>query len=194
LARAGGEPLQLHREQQDQKNRKPEIRDCDAELRHRHHADIADLVVIGGGVDAGGQRQHDRQQHRHHRQRDGERQPLGDKIRYRRAVGIAVAEIADQEPADPVQVTDDQRLVEPKLDRHGADRLRRRIGAHQHLGSVTRQRIKHEKDDQRGARQRCHQRQKASEDKETHALFPLAPSSVKRNGIRDHPTFGNSIQ
>ena len=107
-----------------------------------------------------------------HGQRYGQRQPLGDQVRHRRAVGIAVAEIADQEAADPVQVANDQRLVEPELDGHRADRFGRGVRAHQHLGGVARQRIEHEEDDQRGARKRRKQGQKAAENEDAHGFVP----------------------
>ena len=70
-----------------------------------------------------------------------------------------------------------------------AMRQLREIGGEEAVRSFARQRIEDEKDDQRSARQRCHQRQQASKNKETHALYPLAPPPVKRNGIRDHPIF-----
>ncbi len=69
----------LHREQQDQEDREPEVRQRDAHLRQRHHADIAELVVVGGGVDAGRERQRDRDRHRHDRERNRQHQPLRDQ-------------------------------------------------------------------------------------------------------------------
>ena len=74
----GREPLQLHREQQDEQDGEPEIWNRDAKLCHGHHTDVTDLVVIGGGIDSGGKRQHHRQKHRHDGQRNGQDEPLRD--------------------------------------------------------------------------------------------------------------------
>jgi hypothetical protein len=187
--------LQLHRKQQDQKDGEPEVRNSDPKLRHRHHADITNLVVIGGGVDAGGQGQHYREQHRHDRQRNRQREPLRDQLGHRRAVGIAVTHIADQKPADPVQIANDQRLIEPELDGHRADRFRRGVRAHEHFSRVARQRIEHEKDDHRRSRQRRNQCQKAPENEDGHAPFPFARNVLGgRHRIADHPIFRISIQ
>jgi len=55
----------------------------DAKLRHGHHTDVTDLVVIGGGIDTGGKRQHHRQKHRHDGQRNGQDEPLRDQFGHR---------------------------------------------------------------------------------------------------------------
>jgi hypothetical protein len=146
--------LQPHREQQDQKDRKPEIRQRDAHLRQRHHADIAEPVVVGCGVDACRQRQRHRDQHRHDRKRNGQHQPLGDQARDRRAVDIAGAEVADEQALDPLQIANRQRLVEPELDSERAHRVRRGVRAHQHLRGVAGQGVEHQENDQGCADQR----------------------------------------
>ena len=99
---AGADPLQLHREQQDQQDREPEARDRDAQLAGRHHADVAEPVVARRGIDAQRQRHHHRQRHRHRRQRQRDAQPLGDQLAGGRVVGDAHRRAALQQAADPV--------------------------------------------------------------------------------------------
>ena len=70
------------------------------------------------------------------------------------AVGVAVAEIEAQQPADPVQVADDQRLVETVLGAQGRQRVGPRIGAQHHQRRIARQHLDDGEDDDRRQRQR----------------------------------------
>src|SRR6185503_10179123 len=66
---SGREPAERDREQQDQQDREPEVRNGNAELGSGHDAIIADGVVPGGGEDAEREREDGGQRHRDQRQR-----------------------------------------------------------------------------------------------------------------------------
>ena len=180
--------MQLHREQQDQQDGEPEVGKRYAELRQRHHTHIAELVVICRRIDAGGQSQHDRHGHGHDRQRNCQRKALCNQSGDRRAIGVAVAEIARQHPLDPMDVAIVQRLIQPELDHQRPDRIRRGIRAHQHLCGVAGQGIQNKEDNQRRTDQRRYQRQKAAENEDAQVPIPLLTASpslaIKCGGSR----------
>ncbi len=176
---SGGKPLQLHRKQQDQQDREPEIRQRNSDLGQRHDADVCELVMIGSRVNARRKRQHHGDQHGHDGERDGQHQSLRDQSRHGRAIGIAVAEIADHHSPDPVHVAGEQRLVQPELDSESLHRVGRCIGAHQRLGRIAGQRIQYQEDDQRGSDKRRQQGQKSSQDEYTHALSDSPGGTIR---------------
>ncbi|MNW11694.1 hypothetical protein D3C71_2092050 [compost metagenome] len=57
------EPCKFQREQQNEQKREPEIGDGDANLRDAHDDRVAGLAAIGRGIDANGDRNHDRDRH-----------------------------------------------------------------------------------------------------------------------------------
>ncbi|GCC47712.1 hypothetical protein chiPu_0032010, partial [Chiloscyllium punctatum] len=142
--------------------------------------------VICRSVDAGGERQHHGDQHRHDRERDGQHQPLRDQSGHRRAIDVAVAEVADRHALEPEQVAYGERLIEAELDGERAHRIGRGIGAHQHLGGIAGQRVEHQENDQRGRDQRRQQGQDPPQKEYAHArqqhVQGVAVPSRYRNG------------
>ena len=131
-----------------------------------------------GGVNAGAQGEHGGQQHRHQRQRNGERQPLRHQLEHRRAVRIAVAELAMRHAADPMPVALERRAIQPQPGGQRAHRLGRRVRAHHGLRGVARQYFEHQKYHDRGPRQGCDQRQQALEQEKSHGRFNSLPSTL----------------
>ena len=173
-------PFELHRKEQDQKYREPEIGNRDADLGHAHQANVSDLVVVGRGIDADGQRQRGGEQHRQQCQRHGEFQAFEHQLGHRRAVGVGQAQLAGQHAANPGEVTQVYRLIQAKLDGQGLDSLGVCIRAHQHLRGVARQDFKHQKYDHRGRHQGGKQRGQAFEQEQRHrrALLRLRLSGL----------------
>ena len=148
------EPLQLHREQQDEQDGEPEVGQGDADLRQAHQPPVAGALVVRRSVYARAQRQHGRQQHGQHRQRYGELQALQNQLRHRAAVSVAVAQRAGEQAVHPLQVALPGRLVKPQLGRQRCHGLGVGIGAEQRLRGIAGQHFQHPKDHQRGDGQR----------------------------------------
>jgi hypothetical protein len=175
---AGADPLQLHREHQDQQDREPEVGHRDAELAERHHADVAGLVLARRRVDAQRDADQHREGHRHRGQRQRDLQPLGDQGGRRRVVRVALRSAALQQTADPVAVALQRGPIEAELALERGDRFRRRGVAEDHLRHVARQHVEHREHHQRRHRQRGHEGGDALQQKDAHPLTrPPAPAA-----------------
>ena len=95
---------------------------------------------------------------------------LDDEIEHRRAVGVALAQVAGQQAGDPLAVAREGRLVQPQLRGQGGHGLGCGVGTQQHLGGVAGQHLQHPEDHGRGAQQRGDQGQQALQDEPGHMM------------------------
>jgi hypothetical protein len=154
---ASRKPLEMHREQQDEQDGKPEVRHGDANLGQCHGADVAGPVVLRGRINAGDQRQHGSEGHRHQCQWHGQRESLQHQFKHRCAVAVADAKITHQQAAEPLPVTRHGWQIEPQFDGQRLHCLGRSVRSHQDLRRVARQYFQHQENDNRGAKQRGQQ-------------------------------------
>ncbi|MPN28280.1 hypothetical protein SDC9_175721 [bioreactor metagenome] len=104
--------MQLHREQQDQKNRKPEVGDGNADLGQAHEAHITPAFVVGGRNHSRSNGQHGGDAHGHDGQRHGDRKAFPDQLGHGRAIDVAVAHVAVQKAGYPLPVAHRRGLVQ----------------------------------------------------------------------------------
>ena len=137
------------------------------QLQNRTVSRIYEAIVIGV-ITAGGKVNAPIGRHGQQRQRNGECQPLQHQVQHRGAVGVALAHVAHQQPANPVTVALQCRLVQAQFGGQGRHGLGRCIGAHQHLRRIARKNFQHQEHHRRGSQQGGHEGQQAFEEKQAH--------------------------
>ena len=125
---------------------------------------------------------------RHGAERQGDDQAVADELGDRGAVGVAVAEIEGQQPADPLQVARQQRLVEAVLGAQRGQRIGPRVGAQHDQRRIAGQHLDHGEDDDRGERQRYQRGGEAAGEEFKHQLhLPRLTGEVARRAGGGEP-------
>ena len=165
---ARGEPAEIDREEEDQKNSEPELRHRDAELAEQNDPVIAGPAVAGGGEDAQRQRRGNGQRHGHQGQRHGDVEAFEDELAHRHRIGVAGAQIAHHQAAHPAHIAGQRRLIEAELAAQRLVGLGIGVGAQDGHGRVAGQDLERQEDHQRGAEQRGHEGDEALGEKDAH--------------------------
>ncbi len=130
----GGQPVEPHREDQDQHDAEPEGRHGLAEQRH-HRRDVVDRrVAPHRRDDAGGNGQAQRDEQPRAGQLEGGGQPLEHEVHGGLAVAQRLAEVAAHRALEEAQVLDRDRIVEAHRLAELRDVLGGRVGRQQERG------------------------------------------------------------
>ena len=176
---AGRHQPEPDREEVDEHQREPEVRDGDAELRRSHGYGIAGPALSARRKqadrdgDGGGKRK------RHQRQRQRYDQPLAHQIDDGYGVGVGAAEIQCHQTADPMQVAQDEGGIEPHLVAQQRDLVGAGVHAEHQPGRITRQHLQNGKHHHRSHHQGDGRDDKALQEVGGHGWWrPVRPTDV----------------
>src|SRR5581483_127558 len=168
LRAAGGQPVQLHGEEQDQQDREPERGDRDAEEANHGDDVVGERVLPYGGEDTDRQRDQQREQDRAAQQLDRARQPLPEDREHRALLQHGDAQVAAQPVPHQVEVLLIPGQIESQVVAQADDLLLAGALAQGELGGVAGSEVDHKEDDQRDADQQRNSLQQATDDVTAH--------------------------
>jgi len=149
------QPAEVDREEQDQHQPDPELRQRQAEQGEELARTVPEPADPHRGQDAARDADQQRQAHRHHRQQQRVGQALEVELHHRRAIVEGLAEIAGREARHEMPVLLPKRPIEPELAAHGLDVVRAGAGldqqAHRIAGDA------HEQEDDERQQEQRHQ-------------------------------------
>jgi hypothetical protein len=131
-AARGRQPVELHRENQDQHDPEPERRHRLPEQRDHRRDVVEHAVALDGRDDPGRDGQAERDEQRGSGQLEGGGHALDDQVERRLAVAHGLSEIAAQRAGEEAAVLDDERIIEAHRLAELPDVLFGRIGRQQH--------------------------------------------------------------
>ena len=145
---AGGEPVELEGEDEDRHQPEPEGGHAVAEEGEEHTDAVEDRVLLGGGDDAGRETDQEGDDGRSRRQDEGVLKALQDEGQDLGALLEGDAEIALEDLAQPLDVLDVDRLVEPEGFAQVGDILGAGGETEEGLGDVPGDQFHQEEDDE----------------------------------------------
>ena len=141
-------------EEHDEQRPDHEVRYPGEEERAGRTGVVERSVAAQRGIGADGDRQGDRDERRQSHEEQRVEDAVAEEVHDRLAVGVRVARVAGEQPAEPVGVLLDRRLVEAELRPLGGEALLGRLAAEDPLGRVARQRLGEGEHDHRHDEQR----------------------------------------
>lgn len=124
--------------------------------------------MAGSRIDACGKRQHAGQQHGQQRQRNSQHHALRNQLGNGAAIGVADAQLALQQPADPLPITHGRGLVKAELALQRLHGVGRGIRSEHDLRGIARQDFEHGKHHHGRKQQGDEHGSKAFEQKQSH--------------------------
>ncbi|MND90469.1 hypothetical protein D3C80_825520 [compost metagenome] len=112
LVTGSRKPAELHRDEQDQHDAEPEIRDGEAGKRHDIGGVVDPGILLHRSQNTDRDADDHREEHRHDGKLNGDRQFLSDQFQHRLVGSERNAEIARHHTAQPVEVLNRHRIVE----------------------------------------------------------------------------------
>ena len=178
------QPAQVHRKDQDQQHREPEVRQRDADLRPGHQRRVGDPAVTGGRQGSDGKGDRHRQCQRHQRQGQRDLHPFQDHAAHRRLVGQALAQVAGQDAAQPARVAQRPGQVQAHLLAQRGQGVGLRAGAQHEAGRIPRHQRHHAENRRRGHSKAEAQHDQAADQIAAHGgRLDVRPCRVKRAAV-----------
>jgi hypothetical protein len=143
----GREPAQRQREHVDHRQAEEEVRNRDAQERRPDHAVVGERVPPPGRVDPDRDGDQVGDDERRTHQQESRADPVGDQLGDRLAVLERDPEVALEQPAEPVQVLGEHRLVEPEFGLGPGDVLGGRGRREEQVGRTARGQVDDEEVD-----------------------------------------------
>jgi hypothetical protein len=173
---SGLHPAEADGEEEYEEKAGPERRDRDAQLREEHRDVVAGPSAPGRRVDS----ERNRDQRHEDRREPGERERDGEAAQDQAPDGHVVLdgapEVAPQRAAEPLDVLDRDRPVEPHRPPERRSRLGAPLGPHDEEGRVSGEHADNGEHEERDDEQRGEERHGPAQDQPTHPRPPGAAS------------------